>query len=168
MDALELPDFHRLNAAIGWLELGNAREADLELQKLSPPARTHPDVLEARWAVLAELKKWDEALPVARMLLQSAPERPGGWLHQAYALRRAQDGSLEKAWDALRPAANKFPKDSLIPYNLACYAAQMGRPDDAWEWLHRAMEAAGDVANIKAMALADPDLELLRERIEQL
>ena len=68
----------------------------------------------------------------------------------------------------LRPAFEKFPKETIIPYNLACYAAQMGRLDEAWEWLHKAMAAAESVNRIKQMALADPDLQPLLERIKDL
>jgi hypothetical protein len=77
-------------------------------------------------------------------------------------------GGLQAAWQALRPAFEKFPKADIIPYNLACYAAQSDRLDEAWEWLHKAMEAAGDVDRIKKRAAADPDLQPLWERIRQL
>jgi hypothetical protein len=68
----------------------------------------------------------------------------------------------------LRPAFEKFPKTSIIPYNLACYAAQFGRLEEAWQWLHKAMAAAGDAQHIKRMALADADLQTLWERIRGL
>ena len=45
-----------------------------------------------------------DALRVARLLVQKAPKRATGWLHQSYALRRAPEGGLEAAWDALLPA----------------------------------------------------------------
>jgi hypothetical protein len=56
----------------------------------------------------------------------------------------------------------------MIPYNLACYAAQFGRLEEAWQWLHKAMAAAGDTQHIKRMALADADLQKLWERIRGL
>ena len=42
---------------------------------------------------------------------------------------------------ALRPAFEKFPKVSVIPYNLACYACQMNKLDEARVWLRRAMRS---------------------------
>jgi tetratricopeptide (TPR) repeat protein len=165
---LEPPATHHLSAAIGWLELGNPSEAANELARLAPEWLDHPDVLEVRWQICAAQRSWEAALPLAERLLALAPDRSSGWLHRAYALRRVKSGGLSAAWDALRPAFEKFPKVPLIPFNLACYAAQLGRLDDAWEWLHKAMEAAGDVAFIKAMALADSDLEPLWERIRGL
>jgi tetratricopeptide (TPR) repeat protein len=167
MQPLEPPDTHFLSAAIGWMELGNMVEAEAELTRISPARQTHPDVLEARWLLYAEQQRWAEALQVARLLVQTAPKRPSGWLHQAYALRRAPDGSIAKAWEALLPAANRFPKQSIIPYNLACYAAQMQQLESARAWLRRAL-AIGDKEHIKALALADPDLEPLWPEVRKL
>ena len=106
---LEPPDLHYLNAAIGWLALGSRADALAELDQISPEQQQDPDVLEVRWEILAKEKQWDAALDVARKLLSHAPERASSWLHHAYALRRAPDGGLEQAWEALRPAAEKYP-----------------------------------------------------------
>ena len=91
---------------MGWIELGNLAEAKAELAQIGPAFQMHPDVLEVRWLLCAEERKWDEGLQVARSLLHSAPDRASGWLHQAYALRRATNGGLRQAWDALLPALN--------------------------------------------------------------
>jgi Flp pilus assembly protein TadD len=162
------PDHHHLSAAVGWLELGNPSEAGEEIARISPKLLEHPEVLDVRWQICAAGQRWDPALEVAELLMQKAPDQPSAWLHRAYALRRSRNGTLEKAWEALFPAAALFPKEPIIVYNLACYAAQLGRPEEAWEWLHKAMEAAGDVDAIKKMALADKDLEPIHSRLEKL
>ena|SRR5438105_1393847 len=168
MTPLAAPNTHHLSAAIGWLELGNHVEAGEELARISPAFIEHPDVLEVRWAVCAAGNSWEAALRAADLLVAQAPERVTAWIHRAYAQRRVKTGGLPQAWEALRPAFEKFPNDPIIPFNLACYAAQSGRLDEAWEWLHKAMAAAGDVAKIKEMALADADLQPLWERIRTL
>ncbi len=168
MSELQPPNTHFLLAAIGWLELGLPAEAALELKKVSAAFQDHPDVLEARWRVCAALSDWVAATQIAETLVRQAPERDSGWVHRAYSLRRAPGRGLQAAWDALLPAREKFPKSPIIPFNLACYAAQFGRLDEAWDWLHQAMEAAADVDLIKKMALADDDLQALWERIRAL
>jgi len=168
MGDLEPPNTHHVRAAIGWLELGNAAEAGEEIARITPEFLKHPDVLDVRWMVCAGSQRWEAALEVSEMLVQIAPERSSGWVHRAYALRRVRHGGLQMAWAALRPAYEKFPKEDIIPYNLACYAAQSGRLDAAWEWLHKAMEAAGDVKVIKDRAMADADLQPIWERIREL
>ena len=167
MHKLEPPDTHCFSAAVGWLELGNLAEARAELAQISPAQQEHPDVLEVRWAIAAEAKHWDEALQAAQALVRCAPKRSSGWLHQAYALRRVPDGSIQKAWDALLPAFDKFPKEPIIPFNLSCYACQLRQLDVARDWLKRAV-AIGGKEKIKQQALADSDLEPLWDEIRQL
>jgi tetratricopeptide (TPR) repeat protein len=167
MQELEPPDSHYLNAAIGWLGLGRRDDAKAELELISAENQRHPDVLEARWEICVEERQWDAALDIARKLLHREPNRPSGWLHHAYALRRAAEGGLTKAWEALKPAAEKFPKEALIPFNLSCYACQMQQLDEARVWLKRALEVGGK-ERIKQQALSDPDLQPLWEEIRQL
>lgn len=168
MKPLQHPDSHHLQAAQGWLELGNHLEADKELDEITPELRAHPDALEVRWQIYAKEKKWEACVDAARAIIKLAPERPDGWIHLAYSLRRAKDGGLQAAWEALLPIAKKFPNVSTIPYNLACYAVQMQRLDEARDWLKQAF-AIGRKTKcydaIRLMAMDDADLEPLRKDI---
>jgi hypothetical protein len=168
MQPLEPPNSHHLRAAIGWMELGNHVEAGEEIARLAPEVMEHPDVLDVRWSVCAAGRSWEAALAVAETLVRVAPERSSGWIHRAYALRRVRHGGLQLAWAALRPAHEKFPKEEVIPYNLACYAAQSGRLDAAWDWLTKAVTISGDAKVIKDRALHDGDLQPLWQRIREL
>jgi predicted Zn-dependent protease len=164
---LEFPESHYLLHAVGWLELGNLTEAKAELNQLNQELQSHPDVLEVRWAIYAEAEEWQEGLEAARTLMQVAPERASGWLHQAYALRRVAGGSLEQAWQALLPASKKFPDVEIIAYNLSCYACQMNHLDAARTWFKRAF-ALGDKEQIRQRALKDDDLAALWPEIKDL
>ena len=167
MQKLEPPDTHYLLAAIGWSELGNPSEARAELARVSAAQQEHPEVLEVRWAIAAEQKRWEEGLQIARALLRQAPKRSSAWLHQAYALRRIPEGGLQQASAALLPALDKFPKEPTIPFNLSCYACQMGQLEAARGWLQRAI-AIGGKEKIQQMALKDSDLEPLWNEVRQL
>jgi Flp pilus assembly protein TadD len=167
MSAPQPPDSHHLSAAIGWLELGNPREAKIELDRISSDTRQHPDVLEVTWLICVEQDDWSQGLAVANALVEADPERPSGWLHRAYSLRRLTTGGLKAAADALRPAYDKFPKEPVIAFNLSCYACQMGLLDDARAWLQRAIQS-GSPETIKLMALRDPDLKSLWAEIDKL
>src|SRR5258705_7191799 len=94
---LEPPDTHHLKAAVGWLELGNHAEAGEEIARVSAANLNHPDVLEVRWAICAEGKSWAAAAEVAQALVTVAPERASGWVHRAYAVRRAVHGRDRKS-----------------------------------------------------------------------
>ena len=162
------PDLHHLKAAVGWLELGNAAEALAEIEAMNESLQNHPDVLETRWLALAQLQRWEAAAKVGRALIVAAPDRAIGWLHHAYALRRAPGGGLLAAFNALAPVAGQFPREATIPYNLACYTCQMHRDaSETMNWLEQAI-AAGDRREILAMAMKDPDLEPVRAEIAEL
>jgi hypothetical protein len=164
---LEPPDSHHLDAAIGWLGLGCVADAQAELEHVSSPNQHHPDVLDVRWTIYAHEKRWSDALEIARTEVAVKPDDSSGWLHRAYALRRATSGGLPQAWDALLPAAEKFPEEPVIAYNLSCYACQLLQLDQARLWLKRAI-AAGQKNAIIQMALADDDLKPLWAEIREL
>jgi len=170
MAAAELhpPDIHHLRAAIGWLELGNPTEAGEEIARIAPENLGHPFVLKARWQVCAASQSWEAALPVAEQLVEIAPEEAENWIQRAYTVRRATGRGLEQARQALLPAADRFPREPIIPFNLACYAAQSGRHEDALEWLRKALNLAEDRTAIKKMALQDKDLESLWDQIRDM
>lgn len=165
MSTLGFPDRHYVNAALGWLDLHVAGEARTELQNLSAVNAHHPEVLEAWWRVHAAERHWDEALRVAELELVAAPDRMSGWVDRSYSLHELRR-TLE-AREALLPAVKLFPKAGVIPYNLACYACQLGNPVEAQQWLLKAI-ARGERGEIKRQALNDPDLAALREEIEKL
>lgn len=167
MQPLGPPDSHHLDAAVGWLGLSCAAEARQELDLISVAHQQHPAVLEARWTVCVHERRWAEALEMAQAELAAAPDDCSGWLHRAYALRRIPTGGLPQAWDALLPAAGRFPEEPVIAFNLACYACQMRQTDVAREWLAQAIKVGGKDA-IKKMALADDDLQPLWEEIQEL
>ena len=160
MKNLDPSDAHLLRAAEGWLGLGLRAEAAAELDSISPEHQLHPDVLEARWAFHAHGREWEAALDAARALVRAAPDRSSGWLHQAYALRRAAGGGLPQAHAALKPAAKKFTREPIIPFNLACYACQLGQLEEARAWFQRALKLGGR-KHITLMAMADEDLKPL-------
>jgi tetratricopeptide (TPR) repeat protein len=165
MRQLTPPDNHHLNAATGWLELGNHAEAKAELAKISAPSREHPDVLELEWRICAAEKNWANALETACKLVQVDPDNAAGWIHQSYSLHELK--RTKEAFDLLLPVVEKFADISTIPYNLACYACQLDDVDAARRWLAKAVRIRGK-DDIKKVALADPDLQRMWEEIEQL
>jgi tetratricopeptide (TPR) repeat protein len=157
------PDVFCVNAAMGWLELGNPKEALSELQQISPMYASHPDVLEVKWHIWARMDRWDCSLPIAKTICEVAPDRPQGWLHQAVSLYRLK--KTEEAWNLLLPMADKFPQSWVIPYDLACYACQLGKLEEGRAWLRKAFRL-GEAEEVRSAALSDPDLEQLWPEIE--
>jgi hypothetical protein len=158
VETIAPPDVFHLNAAFGWLELGNPSEAAADLERISPAHQNHPDVLEVRWQIRARLEQWESCLAIATSMCIHAPERPQGWLHLSVSLYRMK--RTQEAWDALLPMAEKFPKSWVIPYDLSCYACQLSQTEQGRHWLRKAFALASS-CDVKAIAMADPDLETL-------
>lgn len=165
MKKLEPPDTFRLDAARGWLGLGDVVSASNELDEITPASQAYPDVLLVRCDIYSKGKKWDSLLTVAETLVKVAPKERQGWIQRSFALHEMK--RTQEAFDLLLPAAKLFPKAWPVPYNLACYCAQLGRLKEARQWLEKGSEI-GDSKKVKLMALDDPDLEPLRANIAEI
>ena len=162
MKPLEPPDTHYLAAAEGWLELGNPAEAGAELDGLRAASREHPQALRLRWRIIAEGKQWEECLRMATRLIELEPEEPWGWVHRAFSLHELK--RTGEAYACLASVSGTFKSDFVIPYNMACYSCQLGRLEEAREWLKKAIAIAG-LKPIREMAKDDPDLRPLAAEI---
>src|SRR5439155_16695450 len=110
-------------------------------------------------------KDWQGAVEFASALAQKEPEDSFGFIHQAYALHEMR--RTREAWDLLNAVADKFPREYLIYYNLACYACQLGEREKAMTLLTRAFKLGG-AKDVRAMALKDKDLAELSSQIKQM
>jgi predicted Zn-dependent protease len=162
---LGFSDQRQLDAAEGWLGLGNWLEANEELERISPEMRAHPFVLRVRWEICAKAAKWEMAVEIARTLSEVLPNNSWGWIQMAYSLHELK--RTQEAKNVLLPLVDRFPDDSTLCYNLACYCCQLGELKEAWQWLKKAIDQAGK-KDIRIMALDDPDLEPLWTQISEL
>jgi hypothetical protein len=135
------PDRHHLNAAQGWLELGNLDEARADADKISLSARSHPEPFLLRWRIATRRQEWDEAHRLARLFTKVNPGHATGWICLSYTLYRLRR-PLE-AWMLLLPKMADFPKVSAIPYILACYAWELGNHKLVTRFLTRSAELGG-------------------------
>lgn len=147
-----------LQAAQGWLELGDWESANEELEEIQPQLRAHPEVLKVRIQVYVEAEQWDHVVEITQTLASELPRDSFGHVHLAEALHKL--GQTEEAWRTLVRVAHRFPKEWIVPYNLARYAAKLGSLVEARELLADAF-AVGDAKALKLQALDEPDLEPL-------
>ena len=154
-----------MRAAEGWLDLGLHEEARNEIVDLPARLAGHPHVLTLWWRIYAAIESWEEAFVAASKLVEVDPENPFGWIHRSYALHELK--RTAEAAKLLTPALEKFPTEELVPYNLACYACQLGDLETARNMLKAAMTHGGR-GDIKARALEDADLVPLRSYIAKM
>jgi tetratricopeptide (TPR) repeat protein len=157
---LAAPDSHHLDAAEGWLALGDLSGAHDELKKMSLRCRFHPRVLLVRWEICAQQQLWEGARVIAQGMVTLVPDDPSGWINRSVALHALK--RTPEAWQSLLPAADKFANNPLVAYNLACYAAQLGRFKEANQWLEKSMSLDTD-KRLKWISVKDPDLHPLWE-----
>jgi hypothetical protein len=164
MNAIEAPDKHHLLAAEGWLELGNELEAFKELDRIAPAFTAHPDVLRLRCRLYGKTRNWIAAVNVAKALCEMGPV--GSLLEEESAPRaevpvKTIFGNGRHSFESIKLSFY------AIPYNLACYACQLGHLQEAWDWLMVAVDIA-DADEIRTLALNDEDLQALWDRISEL
>jgi hypothetical protein len=159
---LPASDQHCLRAAEGWLDLGNANEASLELDRIGPEHRHDPDVLNLRWQIHRKTKNWDACFEVATSFTNAAPKDPRAWtsLAQTYYYTKRVD----QAYDLALSKITTFPKHWPLYYDAACYACLTGRLTQARQFLQLA-SALGNTQEVQRLAAEDPDLEALRQEV---
>ena len=162
MKSLRRQDAIQLEAAEGWLELGNAVEANDELEGIAPQYQVHPDVLELRWRIYAAAKKWDACLRVAETLADQTPRSATAWLRLATSLHMLDQ--TEDACETLLEVLDEFPDNPAFAYQLACYFCQLEEFIEAKQWLETAF-SIGDPNELKSLALKDPELKPLWDKI---
>lgn len=165
MDSIPPPDIHSLNAAQGWLELGNPAEARAEWTRVSETFQSRPEVIETLWRILAAEKRWEDALAAAQRLIVVSPSSHHGWINQSYSLHELR--RTQEALDKLLRVANRFQDIGTVPYNLACYHCQLGDLDAARLWIQKAVKVQGR-ERVREMALSDHDLKPLWTELRNL
>lgn len=152
-----VPIIKRLNAAIGYLNLGLPQDAWNELEDIEAKERARPEVLKVRVEVCRALKSWELMAEVSNYLQKIEPDEVGHPLNMAYALRRFK--GVSEAADILSLALRRYYDDALIRYNLACYWCVMGRVEEAREMLESACKKDN---SLRKLAETDEDLVALR------
>lgn len=159
-------DTFHIRSAQGWLELGDHISAFEELEEVEPLHRAEPEVLKLRFQIFARAEKWEPAYHVANGMTRLTALRDdlNPFIWRSYAARRMPGGGLELAFKLLHEVAERFPDEPVVPFNLACYAAQLGRLDEARTLLDKALATAernGTAKHWKAVVAEEKDLEPL-------
>jgi tetratricopeptide (TPR) repeat protein len=160
---LEPDDQKHLTAAQGFAELSMWLDANAELEEIDAEVRHVPEVLEVRVEIFRALEKWELMQTVAKKLTEVDPTDSRWPLAWAYATRRAE--SVDAARFILIAAWELHEKEPLIPYNLACYLCQIGKPEIAKDVIRHAFDLD---PKMRLAALDDEDLRPLWDSIAAL
>ncbi len=143
-----------VNAAEGYAALGLPDLAWEELTCLTPRQREHPEVREMELALLVQENRWQEAIQSGCDLCGQGWDRPGVYIHTAYALHAA--GRTAEAHAILLAGPACLRESPLYHYNMGCYLAVSGNLRDAEVCLRTAFRMD---AKLRLHARRDPDLK---------
>lgn len=165
--SLSPSDQTHLEAAQGWLGLGNWREANEELDRITPTMRAHPDVLCIRWTVCSKARNWKLAVEIARKLAEADPDDSFGLVRLSWSLDEL--GRVQEAYDLLARAVNKYPEDYRLRYSLARYCSKSGKLKEAMHYLETAIDyGCKEKHDLRQRALDDPAFEPLWLNISEI
>lgn len=150
---------HHLDAATGWLELGNPVEAHNELEQLPHSERIHPTVLKLRCRIYRQAAKWEYLSILAESCYKARPEEAQFVVDWAWA--EYKQGRREQAAVILQRESEKFPKSDAVAYHLACVLASLDRMAEARDWLAKAFERAREPDKLKLRALEEAEFKKL-------
>lgn len=144
----------RLVAAQGYLELGMYPEAIEELDALTHPESEQQSVLQLRLFLLMRSHRWQEGVDVCRRLREQDPAETVGFIHGAFCLHEL--GRTVEAKALLLSGPPALLKEPTYFYNLACYHACLGNPEEAVKNLRTSF---GMNERFREIAQLDPDLK---------
>ncbi len=144
-------------AAQGYCELGMFDDALTELNALPVEAKSHPEAIETRLAILMQARRWKSALTVSRELCLMCPDKNIGYIHAAFCLHEL--GDTVEARTLLLSGPETLHADPTYHYNLACYECRLGNFDLARVHLDRSFQLD---KKYREFAKTDPDLKALR------
>lgn len=126
-----------LLAAEGWIEIGLADEALVELECLPMESRGQPDVLELVLAAQMDCQAWNAASETGRLLCLKASNEPSFFIRAAFCLHETGD-TLAACNLLLRGPKSLFDM-AIFHYNLACYLWTLGEASRARSHLSQAI-----------------------------
>jgi tetratricopeptide (TPR) repeat protein len=145
-----------LEAATGWLELGNYLEANAELDRLPPELRASSEVLLLRCCIYRKAERWEDLEIIADGAVSLYPRSERFYIHLGWA--RLKQGKIDECLGTVTTAAARFRNSAEVAYLCACHSAVAGMPKGAREWLLIAL-ALDPSDRMKLRALGQPELE---------
>jgi tetratricopeptide (TPR) repeat protein len=158
MQLLPPRDEKHLEAAEGWLELGNHIAANDELERITPNLRSEPRVLEMRCRVYSKAGQWQSVLIISEAICALDPKHTLGWEHRAESLH--QRGRTKEALTLITEVAETLTDPSRLFYKAAVYAAAI----EDWQLARKCLERCFELdptQQIRITALEDPKLSRL-------
>jgi tetratricopeptide (TPR) repeat protein len=149
-----------LREAEGYLELNMPAQALASLDRIEQAGTFRGQISYLRGEALRSLGRFGEALEPLEAAAEVAPSNIHVWLALGWCYKRT--GRLDRAIKSLRNAMDAEPTDdeeALLTYNLACYLALAGEPEQALAHLAKAVSMNG---KYRELAHSESDFDTIR------
>ncbi len=150
----------RIRAAVGFMELGMLDDAWAELEEVPEALRNTEPGVHLRLLLLLREERWEDGVEMAGRLCELRPHVATGFIHLAYCLHEL--GQTDDAQKTLLGGPASLRQEPIFFYNLACYKAALGEPENAEAYLRKSIMMDG---RLKGVAKGDPDLKSLWGKI---
>jgi tetratricopeptide (TPR) repeat protein len=152
--------FARAQLADDLLSEGRHADAWAELQKVPLEDDEILDVIFVRVQTLFALRRYAEALPLARRLVELGPDVEAHWRWLAMTSRKMFGDNADRP--IYEEAVSRYPCSASFRYNLASRYCSMQRIHEARE--HMAMCLVLD-PSCRELAMDDPTLTVIWETL---
>ena len=129
-------------------------EALAELERVPRDDREHEDVVQLRVYILMRARRWSDALSACGNLRSLYPDLSLGYIHGAFCLHEL--GRTSEAMALLQQGPASLLREPVYFYNLGCYHAVLGNPEEAQSHLQMSFNMD---EKFREIARYDPDLE---------
>jgi predicted Zn-dependent protease len=146
-----------LDAAEGWLLLGNVNEATAALDNIAPESRAAASVLMMRCAIYRHAERWQDLEVIASGAWAMHPDFGNFKIFLAAA--KHKQGKTEEALRLLSDTKDGLHANAPTAYSMACMYGGKGQIAEAKHWLSLAFEWSHEPEKLKLRALGEPDLE---------
>lgn len=127
-----------LLAAEGWIEIGLAEEALVELADLPKKSRWQRNVLELTLEAQMACQSWNAASETGRLLCLRDSAEPTFFIKAAFCLH--ETGDTLAACNLLLRGPKSLLEMAIFHYNLACYLWTLGEESRARTHLSQAIQ----------------------------
>lgn len=142
--------------AIGWMELGNGKEALSSIEQIVDKYAIRFEVLALKWSILYKLGRYKKCKDVSYFLTLFHSANVDSWMMHAQSFYNQKQ--YQKAYETLQSVEKQFKNDWRFAYDYACYHSLTKRFEKVDYWL-KVAKRKGDPKEVDKMFENDPDFK---------
>lgn len=161
--SLENPSLTYFIEAVGWMELGNYKEALISVNQIEDKYSLRFEVMALKWSILYKLGRYRKCKDISLDLTIFHNNNVDSWMMMAQSFYNQKQ--YQEAFETLQAVERRFKNDWRFAYDYACYHSLTKRFDKVDHWL-KVAKLKGDPKEVDKMFENDPDFKPYKEYLE--